>query len=341
MNNDSQNLAGLIDEAFEYRGYVTLSRRDGSKLIGFVYDRTPSHVELFDELATNRIKVPLDDIVGIELTGEDTAAKAQQIWERRMGSLDPSDTSRWGDWEEHSVLILVALPNELRAVAKVLGAKPRGNLARGRLGDLNATVIAVGMGGGAAHAIEAERPKLVISCGLAGGLDPKLVPGDVVLASSVRDEVGDTLAADERVLRAARAALQADGAGKLAEGELLCATEVAATADDKRALAAPGRLAIDLESWAAANAAEKAGIPWLAFRVVIDPVDASLPAFTREAHTSYVVPALRHALRGPSAIKELLQLGQQARTAGHSLERALRRIAPILGGLMQHSEARS
>ncbi|HEY0195360.1 MAG TPA: hypothetical protein VGC42_29800 [Kofleriaceae bacterium] len=330
-------LRGLIDQAFDYRGYVTVSKRDGSKLVGFIYDRTPSQIELFDEAGTNRIVVPVADILTIELTGEDTAAKAQKIWERRistLGSLEAAETSKWGEWEEHSVLILVALPTELRVVAKVLGAKVRGNIARGRLGDTSAVAIAVGMGGmGAAKAVEAERPHLVISCGLAGGLDAVLAPGDVVLASSVRDEAGDSLAPDPRVLTGARAALGGAG-GALAEGELWCGTEVAVTAQDKRALAAPGRLAIDLESWAAANAAAKAGIPWLAFRVVIDSVDTDLPEFTREQHESYVVPALRHALRGPRAIKQLVQLGQQARTAGQALEAALRRLAPAVHDVM-------
>ncbi|HEX8113358.1 MAG TPA: hypothetical protein VF516_36765, partial [Kofleriaceae bacterium] len=91
-------LRALIDRAFDYRGYVTLSRRDGGKLVGFVYDRGPEHVELFDEAARCRIRLAVDQITDVEFTGEDSAANAQQIWERRKGALEPPDTPAWGEW---------------------------------------------------------------------------------------------------------------------------------------------------------------------------------------------------------------------------------------------------
>jgi nucleoside phosphorylase len=159
------------------------------------------------------------------------------------------------------------------------------------------------------------------------------LPGDLVLASSVRDETGEVLAAADPVLRAARQALAAGAPGRVVEGEILCTTRVAATAEDKRALARPGRIAVDLESWPAAHAAARAGIPWLAIRAVIDAQDADLPAFTREVRSSYVVPALRHALRGPRAVVEIARLAWRARIAGRALERALRRLGPALASL--------
>src|SRR6185369_2136168 len=100
--------------------------------------------------------------------------------------------------------------------------------------------LTVGIGGGAAQAVTAERPQIVISGGFAGALDPQLLPGDLVLASSVRDETGEALAVADPVLRAARQALAAGVPGRVAEGEILCATRVATTASDKRALARPG-----------------------------------------------------------------------------------------------------
>ena len=322
----------LIDRAFDYRGYVTVSRHDGTKLVGFVYDRDASHVDLFDEHAVSRIRLPIGDIADVELTGEDVAAKAQQIWTRRMGTLEARETSAWGDWEaEPPILILVALPLELRAVARALGVHVRGaEDVRGRLGELVAVGRAVGVGGGAAHAIAAERPRLVISCGFAGALATSLGSGDLVLASSVRDEHGEYFAAPKPLVRGARQALRAGGSITVAEGELLCTTHVAATGEEKRALNRPGRLAVDLESGPAARAATRAGIPWLALRVVIDPLDVDLPAFTRDPRDSYVAPALRYALGGPHALLELVRLGLRARTASRSLERALRSVAPAL-----------
>jgi adenosylhomocysteine nucleosidase len=341
----SGRLTELIDQAFDYRGFVTLSRRDGSKLVGFVYDRGPDHVELFDEAIQNRIRLALSEITDVELTGEDTAAKAARIWERRKDSLESPETSVWGDWEarERPVLILTALPMELRAIAAAIHAKVNGAVARGTLDGVPVIAIAVGMGGGAAQVIAAERPRLVVSCGLAGGLDGSLASGDLVLASSVLDEVGDALVASDPLLRAARLALAPTAPGtsgpKIAEGEIVCTTAVAATPAEKRALARPGRLAIDLESGPIARAAQQAGIPWLALRVVIDPVDSALPAFTREAHRSYVLPALRHALRGPRAVVELGQLASRSRAATHALEQAVRRLAPALAQFVSAGSA--
>jgi nucleoside phosphorylase len=341
-------LCALIDRAFDHRGYVTLSRRDGVKLVGFVYDRGPDHVELFDEAARCRIRLAVDQITGVEFTGEDSAAKAQQIWERRKGALEPPDTAVWGEWGEpergdrgdrpaargpRPVLILVALPTELRSVAGVLGVRPGGGSARGRLGAIGAVALAVGVGGGAAQAVAAERPGLVISCGFAGALDPSLAPGDLVLASSVHDEAGESIAASEPVLCAARRALDCGDPACLAEGELLCMTEVVATAEAKRALVRPGRLAVDLESAPAAHAARRAGVAWLALRVVLDPLDADLPAFAQAVRSSYLAPALRHVLRGPRAALELAELARRARIASRSLARALGRLGPVIGGL--------
>jgi nucleoside phosphorylase len=286
---------------------------------------------MLDERAVSRIRLAIAEIADVALTGEDCAAKAQASWERRRGSPEPRETSRWGDWKERPTLILVALPIELRAVAHVLGAKVRSAAARGLFGDDRAVALAVGVGGGAARAIAAEGPGLVISCGSCGALDATLRSGDLVLASSVRDESGESVAARESVLRITHQAL--DGHARIVEGEILSATRVAATSDEKRALARPGRLAVDLESWAAARAAQRAGIPWLALRVVLDPLEVDLPAFTREATGRYVVPALRHMLGGPRAAAALVRLGVRARTANRSLAQALRRLAPALGGL--------
>jgi hypothetical protein len=233
------SLGEQIDQAFEYRGFVTVGKRNGEKLVGFVYDRTPTHVELFDETATKRIRVAIDEIAAVELTGEDSAAKAQRIWERRKGSLEPSETSIWGEWEERPVLVLTALPLELRSLAQVFGAALRHDAVRGRLGQTRAIGIALGVGGGAAQVIAAEKPRLILSCGLSGALDPSLATGDLVLASSVIDEAGESIAVAEPVLRAARQAL-AGGGGKFVEGEILCATQVAATPDEKRAAGAAG-----------------------------------------------------------------------------------------------------
>jgi adenosylhomocysteine nucleosidase len=321
-------LAELVERAFDYRGYVTLRRSDGSELRGFVYDRSASHLELFDETATRRVRVPLAEVTDIAFTGEDAARKAQALWERRNGTLEPRDASAWGEWRESGpVLVLVALDRELRTAARALGLVRRGERARGHLAGNDVVALALGVGGGARRAVIEEQPRVVVSCGFSGGLDPALVPGDLVLATAVRDETGDELVAPPAIRQQAAEALH--GLRRF-EGELVCTTSVAATEGEKMALARPGVLAVDMESYPAARAAALAGIPWLAIRAILDPLRSSLPAFTRETTAGYVAPALKYALSGPRAATDLIRLAGHARTAAAALELALRRLGPML-----------
>src|SRR2546428_1513178 len=152
-------LPELVERAFDYRGYITLRRSDGSELVGFVYDRNATHVELFDEAATHRVRVPLAEVADITFTGEDTARKSQQMWERRKGTLEPRETSAWGEWRGAGpILLLVALAGGLRTVARAFGLLRRGNLARGRVSGTDVAAPAVGVGGGARGALIAEQP---------------------------------------------------------------------------------------------------------------------------------------------------------------------------------------
>ena len=321
-------VAELVEQAFDYRGYVTVRRTDGSELVGFVFNRGASHLELFDETATHRVSVPIEDVAEIEFTGEDTARKSHEMWERRKGTLEPRETPAWGDWHDSGpILLLVALDRELRSAARAFGASPRGNRAQGRLAGTDAIALAVGLGGGARRAVAEERPRLVVSCGFSGGLDGKLAPGDVVLATAVRDETGDELAAPQAVRLLAARALNGM---RCFEGDLVCTTSVAATEEEKHGLARPGALAVDMESYPAARAAAEAGIPWLALRVIVDPLASSLPPFTREVHGRYLGPALKYALSGPRAVADLARLAVRASRAGAALELALRRLGPVL-----------
>jgi hypothetical protein len=329
-------IAELVERAFDYRGYVTLRRSDGSELVGYVYDRGPSHVELLDESATKRLRIPVSEIADIAFTGEDAAQKSQDIWERRKGKLEPRDTPAHGGWEEsRPLLVLVALDVELRSVARALGRPHRGRTIRGRLGAtpvLARTIGILGTPSPSPVSLELEdgirgSPRAVVCCGFSGALDASLRAGDLVIGTAVRTGQGEVAVAPQRFRSAAAAAL----AGvRFSQGEILCTSSVAASAGEKSALAASGAIAVDMESWAVARAAQDAGIPWLALRAIVDPLSASMPDFTRSAHDSYLLPALKHALRGPHALLGLVQLARAAQQAGSALEEALRRVVPAL-----------
>ena len=314
-------IAELVDRAFDYRGYVTLRRNDGSQVVGFVYDRSAAHLDLLDETATRRTRILLAEIADIAFTGEDAAHKAQEIWQRRQGQLEPSETQ--GDWALPTrVLVLVALEQELRSARRGLGAARRGGSRSG-----GAVALAIGMGGDARRALAEHRPSVVVSCGFAGGLDSALAPGDLVLATGVRNASGDARAAPDSPRKVAAAALQGS---RFVLGELICPTNVAATALEKRELRASGALAVDLETYGVAQAASEAGVPWVALRAILDPLDAALPPFAREARRSHLWPALKYGLSSPRAAAHLFRLARQASRAAAPLESAHRRVGPAL-----------
>jgi hypothetical protein len=122
---------------------------------------------------------------------------------------------------------------------------------------------------------------------------------------------------------------------RLFQGELLTAMSVL-TAREKRALAGSGALAVDMETYALAQAAIEAGVPWLALRSIVDPVGSSLPPFARQSRRGYLWPAVRHAMSGPRAAMDLVRLASDARRAGSALEAGLRRLCPALAPAEAH-----
>lgn len=128
-----------------------------------------------------------------------------------------------------------------------------------------------------AEDLVAAGARALVSFGVAGGLDPALGPGDVVLPETVVAPGGAALATDaawrSRLLEAA----EVEGL-ELRGGGLAGSDRAVATVSGKRALfAASGALAVDMESHAVALAAQAAGVPLVVIRAVIDPADRALP----------------------------------------------------------------
>jgi adenosylhomocysteine nucleosidase len=152
----------------------------------------------------------------------------------------------------------------------------------------------------------------VISFGVAGGLDPTLKSGDVVVATEV-------LAGDDRWL--AGLALNEDliasvglGRRRIVRGHLAGAEEVVAARHVKAALHnETGAAAVDMESHIAADYAAKAGLPFAALRVVSDPAHRALPALAMAAIKPNGDIDLRKIMRGvvrnPLTLRDLVSTG--------------------------------
>ena len=152
----------------------------------------------------------------------------------------------------------------------------------------------------------------VISFGVAGGLDPSLKSGDVVVATEV--VAGDArwlagLALNEEVI-----ANVAMGRRRVVRGGLAGAEEVVAAQARKTALwIQTGASAVDMESHIAAAYADEAGLPFAALRVISDPAHRALPALARNALKPNGEIDLRKVLRGvarnPRTLRALVSTG--------------------------------
>ena len=160
----------------------------------------------------------------------------------------------------------------------------------------------------------------LISFGIAGGLDPALEPGDLILAEGVRlpDEDVISTQASWRTAFAAAAAGTADG---MIYGSDLA---VSRTDDKARLFTDYGVRAVDMESHGVARAAREAGLPFLIVRAIADPADRTIPPAALaglgpdgEQRPFAVMLAM---LRNPAQVPALIQLARDAKTA-------LRRLA--------------
>ncbi len=87
---DSAAREEAIDRAFDYRGNVTLRKRGGEELVGYLYDRRSGEKGRYVKVMLREggeAQIDYDDIVGLALTGRDMAAgKSWEAWLKRAGS---------------------------------------------------------------------------------------------------------------------------------------------------------------------------------------------------------------------------------------------------------------
>ncbi len=79
-----------FEQAFNYRGDVTITLKDGKKLECYIFDRRPgktlhdSFVRVIPQNATEKISIAYSDIAGLAFTGRDTAAgKSWEAWVKK------------------------------------------------------------------------------------------------------------------------------------------------------------------------------------------------------------------------------------------------------------------
>ena len=83
-------LRDALEKAFDYRGDVTITRKDGTRVDGYIFDRRngttldTSVVRLIPQNSHEKISIPYSDIAALAFTGRDTAAgKSWEAWVRK------------------------------------------------------------------------------------------------------------------------------------------------------------------------------------------------------------------------------------------------------------------
>jgi adenosylhomocysteine nucleosidase len=169
--------------------------------------------------------------------------------------------------------------------------------------------------------------RAVISFGIAGGLDPSLNPGDVVVATAVLAEDG-AWKVPAGVVSTMVERVRASGIG-VAQGALVGVDEPILLPSAKAAVRREtDAIAVDMESHIGAAYAAANDLPFAAIRVISDPAMRALPPLAKQALKADgridFGAVLTGIARAPSEISTLIRAGGDAGRAFAGLRRCRR-----------------
>jgi adenosylhomocysteine nucleosidase len=251
--------------------------------------------------------------------------------------------------EGKSIGLIIAMPEEVRPIARRLGRYRKERIGRfpfyrfnldGRQIDL----VQSGMGreraaAAASALIAAFRPGLLVSAGLGGGVREGLATGDVVLAGKVMSLPGETITGtiaidNGRLLRDLAESLPGRDF-RILDGCIITGTGILRKQEADRLL--PGSLGnpvLDMETVAVAEAASREAIPFVALRAISDAADEeilfSIEEITDPDLNISIRRVLSSILRNPRILPQMLRLARNAKTAGNNLALVLERLIRIL-----------
>ena len=173
----------------------------------------------------------------------------------------------------------------------------------------------------------------VVSFGIAGGLDPSLAPGDILVGTAVshnerrhcaRNELSDAL-----TISLKRRSVE------VSTGDFVGSDQALICIKDKAILRArTGAAAVDMESHVVADWAAWHGLPFSILRVVSDPAHRALPPLAANALTPAGRIDMRRVLMGlarrPRQLSAMADAGRDARAAFAALGRCGGLLGPRL-----------
>ncbi len=171
--------------------------------------------------------------------------------------------------------------------------------------------------------LDAHRPQLLIATGFAGALRSGLQLGEIVLAERLLTEGNRDVKIDRKLFRYAYEALEVR---QTHCGPLLTVSRPVSSPEEKGRLGrSSGALAAEMEAFWAAETAQAYGIPFLAMKVVLDPLERPLPRLVRsigDGGGRWGKGGLL-VLKWPGQLAELPWLARAARRASRELANSL------------------
>ena len=188
----------------------------------------------------------------------------------------------------------------------------------------NTKVILTGMGRDNAEdairqALTQFKPRLVLTCGFAGGLNPVLKSNEIIF------DAEETVVLKERLLQL-----------KATPVQFFCARRVAITAEEKQRLwRATGLDAVEMESDSIREICREKAIPSATIRVISDTAHEDLPLdFNKLRSPSQNIDYKKLGwalLRAPGKMMELISFQQKTVEASKSLSGFLQKL--VVGGV--------
>ena len=178
--------------------------------------------------------------------------------------------------------------------------------------------------------IDGHKPQFVLSTGFAGGLSPTLKRHDIMLADEVMLESGESIhiplvPTPER-----------GNEGAYSIGKLLMADRVIRLADEKRSLfEKTGAVAVDMETFAAAEVCRRRNVSFFAVRVIHDTADETLPPdieklLNQKTEVARLGAAIGALWKRPLSIKDLWALKENSLVAAKKLAEFIAELAKKL-----------